>query len=92
MTYEREVWQTTVSVDCSTEAALFYQKYCPKKQVLNIGTSLTIQQSLDFGALKEAIYQAYARCESMRLRFTQDEDGKVYQYIADREVRDIAFF
>lgn len=70
----------------------FYQKYCPKKQVLNIGTSLTIQQSLDFGALKEAIYQAYARCESMRLRFTQDEDGKVYQYIADREVRDIAFF
>ena len=26
----------------------FYQKYCPKKQVLNIGTSLTIQQSLDF--------------------------------------------
>ena len=70
----------------------FYQKYCPKKQVLNIGTSLTIQQSLDFGALKEAVYQAYARCESMRLRFTQDEDGKVYQYIADREERDIAFF
>lgn len=39
----------------------FYQKYCPKKQVLNIGTSLTIQQSLDFGALKEAVYKAYAR-------------------------------
>ena len=55
----------------------FYQKYCPKKQVLNIGTSLTIQQSLDFGALKEAVYKAYARCESMRLRFTQDEDGSV---------------
>ena len=70
----------------------FYQKYCPKKQVLNIGTSLTIQQSLDFGALKEAVYQAYARCESMRLRFTQYEDGVVYQYIADREERDIEFF
>lgn len=70
----------------------FYQKYCPKKQVLNIGTSLTIQQSLDFGALKDAIYQAYGRCESMRLRFTKASDGNVYQYIAQREERDIEFF
>lgn len=70
----------------------YYQQYCPKKQVLNIGTSLTIQQSLDFHALKEAVYQAYARCESMRLRFTRDEEGNVYQYIADREERDIEFF
>ena len=70
----------------------YYQQFCPKKQVLNIGTSLTIQQSLDFGALKEAVYQAYARCESMRLRFVKDEKGEVYQYIADREERDIEFF
>lgn len=70
----------------------FYQQYCPKKQVLNIGTSLTIQQSLDFGALKEAIYKAYERCESMRLRFAKGEDGNVMQYIADREDRDIEFF
>lgn len=70
----------------------FYQQYCPKKQVLNIGTSLTIQQSLDFGALKEAIYQAYHRCESMRLRFTRDEAGNVLQYVVDQEQRDIEFF
>ncbi len=70
----------------------YYQQYCPKKQVLNIGTSLTIQQSLDFGALKEAIYQAYERCESMRIRFTKDEEGNIYQYIAEREERDIEFF
>lgn len=70
----------------------FYQKFCPKKQVLNIGTSLTIQQSLDFNALKEAIYKAYSRCESMRLRFAEDEDGNVWQYLADREERDIDFF
>jgi len=70
----------------------YYQQFCPKKQVLNIGTSLTIQQSLDFGALKEAIYRAYARCESMRIRFTKDEEGNVYQYIAEREERDIEFF
>lgn len=70
----------------------FYQHYCPKKQVLNIGTSLTIQQSLDFGALKEAVYHAYARCDSMRLRFTQDAKGNVLQYLAEREERDIEFF
>lgn len=71
----------------------FYsQSFCPKKQLLNIGTSLTIQQSLDFNALKEAVYQAYARCESMRLRFTEDEEGTVWQYVADKEVRDIEFF
>lgn len=60
--------------------------------MLNIGTSLTIQQSLDFQALQDAIYQAYARCESMRLRFTKDKEGNVYQYIADREDREIEFF
>lgn len=70
----------------------YYQQFCPKKQVLNIGTSLTIQQSLDFGALKEAIYDAYQRCESMRLRFTKDEEGNVLQYVTDREERDIEFF
>ncbi len=70
----------------------YYQKFCPKKQVLNIGTSLTIQQSLDFGALKNAVYQAYDRCETMRLRFMEDENGDVWQYLADREERDIEFF
>ena len=70
----------------------FSQKACPKKQLMNIGTSVTIQQSLDFGALREAIYQAYARCESMRLRFTKDEEGNVWQYVADREERPIEFF
>ena len=70
----------------------YYQKYCPKKQVLNIGTSLTIQQSLDFDALKQAVYQAYDRCETMRLRFTEDTEGNVWQYLAEREERDIEFF
>ena len=46
----------------------FYLSFCPKKQVLNIGTSLTIETELDFKVLKESIYKAYERCESMRLR------------------------
>lgn len=49
----------------------FYQNFCPKKEVLNIGTSLTIEMELDMELLKKAIYQAYDRCEAMRLRFAR---------------------
>ena len=53
----------------------FTLKYCPKKQVLNIGTSLTINEDINFNILKESIYEAYSRCESMRLRFVSDSEG-----------------
>ncbi|MGN0142259.1 MAG: condensation domain-containing protein [Roseburia sp.] len=69
----------------------FYLSFCPKKQVLNIGTSLTIETELDFKVLKESIYKAYERCESMRLRFAQDKDGEWYQYVVAKEERDIEF-
>ena len=52
----------------------FYQQYCPKKQVLNIGTSLTIGTELDWNVLKQSIYKAYDRCESMRIRFVKDKE------------------
>lgn len=68
---------------------LFYQKFCPKKEVLNIGTSLTIEVDLDFKLLKECIYKAYERCDSMRLRFAHDKEGTYYQYVVDKEERDI---
>lgn len=63
--------------------------YCPYHQLLNIGTGLYIQQEVDFDILKEAIYEAYQRFESMRLRFLQDQDGTVYQYLVPFEDRDI---
>ena len=69
----------------------FYQKFCPKKQVVNIGTSLTIEAELDWEVLKQCIYKAYERCESMRLRFALDKDGECYQYVAEKEERDIEF-
>lgn len=65
---------------------------CPGNQVPNIGTSLTIEQELDWNTLKTAIYQAYERCDSMRLRFIKDKDGTVYQYVADKEEREIPHF
>lgn len=51
-------------------------KYCPKKQVLNIGASLTIQVDLDRKLLEESIQEAISRCESMRLRFAKDKRGR----------------
>ena len=70
----------------------FYMDFCPKKEVLNIGTSLTIDTEIDWPVLKDAIYQAYSRCESMRLRFVKDKkDGTWYQYVVDKEERDIEF-
>lgn len=70
---------------------LYYQNFCPKKEVLNIGTSLTIGVELDFSLLKECIYKAYERCESMRLRFAHDKEGTYYQYVVAKEERDIEF-
>ncbi len=67
-------------------------KYCPKKQVLNIGSSLTIEQDLDREVLEQSIRLAYERCEAMRLRFARDKDGTVYQYVVDRETREIGHF
>lgn len=70
----------------------FTVQYCPQKQVLNIGTSLTIETDIDFDVLKESIYEAYEHCECMRVRFTQNENGEVMQYVVPREERDIQFF
>lgn len=70
---------------------LFYQAFCPKKEVLNIGTSLTIQIDINWNLLKEAIYEAYDRCECMRVRFTKGKDKEWYQYVVDKEDRDIEY-
>lgn len=70
----------------------FTLKYCPKKQVLNIGISTTIEIDINFDVLKESIYEAYDRCESMRLRFTEDEKGECLQYIIPKETRNIEYF
>lgn len=70
---------------------LYYLAFCPKKQVLNIGTTLTIGTEVDWAELKRAIYKAYERCDSMRLRFAQDKEGNWYQYVIDKEERDIEY-
>ncbi len=69
----------------------FYRDKCPKKEVLNIGTSLTIGTDIDWDVLKQAIYKAYERSEGMRIRFAKDKEGNCYQYIVDKEEREIEF-
>lgn len=69
----------------------YYLDFSPKKEVLNIGTSLTIEVDLDWNVLKESIYEAYERNECMRVRFASDKDGTWYQYIVDKEDREIEF-
>ena len=51
----------------------YYLERCPKKEVVNVGTSLTIEYELDIEVLRQSIYKAIERCESVRLRFAYDE-------------------
>lgn len=68
----------------------FYMEHCPKKEVVNVGTSLTIEYELDIDVLRKAIYKAYERCEAMRLRFAYDKKEKQwYQYIVPREEKTV---
>lgn len=70
----------------------FYAMRSPGLEILNVGTSLTIEFELDVDVLREAIYKAYDRAESMRVRLCQDEEsGEWYQYIAEKEDREIEF-
>ena len=69
----------------------YYMNACPKKEVLNIGTSLTIEVKLDFDVLRQSITEAYERCECMKVRFFQDKDGTWYQYIKTDAEWDIDF-
>ena len=70
----------------------FYMNFCPKKEVVNVGTSLTIEYELNIDVLRQSIYKAYERCDAMRLRFAYDKkEEQWYQYIVDKEERDIEY-
>ena len=70
----------------------YYAQYCPGKEILNVGTSLTIEFELNLEELRKAIYKAYDRCESMRARLAYDKNEKEwYQYIVEKEEREIEF-
>ncbi len=70
----------------------FALKYCPRKELLNIGTSLTIEVDIDKELLREAIAEAYDRQEAMRIRLVEDKEGNVYQYVVKKETREVEYF
>lgn len=70
----------------------YYADRCPNKEILNIGTSLTIEVDLDVEELRKAIYKAYERCESARVRFAYDKkEEQWYQYVVEKEEREIEY-
>lgn len=70
----------------------YYSQYCPGKEILNVGSSLTIEFELDIEELRRAIYKAYERSESMRARLAFDKsENEWYQYIVEKEEREIEF-
>ncbi|MCM1182369.1 MAG: condensation domain-containing protein [Roseburia sp.] len=83
---------TTYPITVAQKFHLYYMEFCPMKEVVNIGTSLTIEYELDIDELRRAIYKAYERCESMRVRFAFDKKEKQwYQYMVDKEEREIEY-
>ena len=63
---------------------------CHREELLNIGTGFYIQyDKVDFDVLRECIRDGYQKFESMRLRFTRDEDGNLVQYLVPTEDREI---
>ncbi len=70
----------------------YYANVSPGKEILNVGTSLTIEFELDLDELRKAVYKAYERCESMRARLVYDKKEKEwYQYIVEKEEREIEY-
>lgn len=66
---------------------------CPMEQVLNIGSSLTIQVELDWDLMRKSIQEAIARCEAARIHLAFDKkENKVYQYVVKEYDRPIEHF
>ena len=57
--------------------------------VLNIVTGYYWQGEFDTELMKESLYEAIDRCDTMRLRFTRRPFKKVYQYLADKHEMEI---
>lgn len=70
----------------------FYSDMTPNKEILNIGSYLVIEIELDVELLKKCVLKAYQDCESMRVRFAFDKkENQWYQYVIDKEEREIEF-
>lgn len=65
------------------------QHHSTDAPVLNIVTGYYWQGEFDTETMKEALYEAMDRCDTMRLRFTKRRFNKVFQYLADKHETEI---
>lgn len=59
--------------------------------VLNIGTGYYWQGEMDVEKMKEAMREAIDRCDTMRLRFVEDDDYTILQYVVEDSGIEIGF-
>ncbi len=70
----------------------FFSSYtCPHMELLNIGTSLTIKEDIDFDLLREAIRQAVMRNDALHVQICKTRDGQVKQYINKKQPIEVEF-
>ena len=50
----------------------------------NIGSGYYWKGEMDFDIMKESVYEAIGRCDTMRLRFTRQSKLKILQYLNDK--------
>ena len=59
-------------------------KYGSGYPVNNIGCGYYWQGDLHIGILKESVYEAIERCDTMRLRFVKDGKINILQYVTEK--------
>lgn len=57
----------------------------------NIGSGYYFKADIDYDLLKQSVYEAIERCDTMRLRFIPDEQYKVLQYVEEKTEMEIGF-
>ena len=69
----------------------FYtQMYCPNNpEVLNISTCVFVKGDMDFKVLQDSIRKACDRYEVTRVRFCEDENNEVHQYLSEEPMEEI---
>ena len=77
---------TTYPLTVSQKFHNYYAGATEHKEILNIGTTLTIEFELDVDELRNAVYKAYQRSEFMRVRFAYDKtEDEWYQYVVSED-------
>lgn len=82
--------KTFYNLTSAQKLLLYSQKFCIKKCVNNIATSILLRNDLDFELLKKSIKEAVNRNDAMRLRLLKSKED-VKQYFIPSEDKEVEF-